>query len=208
MPIQIETKNTTENDQKWCSLMKTGDIIAFSGKNLGAKLIRWATNSPYSHLAIVLDTEPEEGGRISIAESTTFTMVPNFRNEKCSKGVQIHWLTNWLAAYKHDGQAWWIPLDRPLTAENRAKMQAWVWQVEQQKVRFGYHKAFAAWLKNKGGLKFNKWKDSSSLFCSELVVKALQIAGAIEPHIDASLQTPKDAIALPCFQERHPLLIK
>ena len=189
--------------------MKPGDIIAFSGKNLGAKLIQWATNSPYSHLVIVLDAERKEGGRVLIAESTTFTTVPNFRNQKCSKGVQIHWLTNWLAAYKHDGQqAWWLPLAQPLTAENRAKMQAWVWQLEQQKVRFGYHKAFAAWLNNQGGFQLNRWPDSSSLFCSELVVKALQIAEAIEPHIDASLQTPKDAIALPCFQERHPLLIK
>ncbi len=179
--------------------MKPGDIIAFSGKNLGAKLIRWGTNSPYSHLAIVLDREREEGGRVSIAESTTFTTVPNFRNEKCLTGVQIHWLTNWLAAYKHDGQAWWLPLDRPLTTENKTKMQAWLWNLERRKVRFAYHKALAAWLNNKGGFQLNRWQNSSSLFCSELVVKALQIAGAIEPHIDASFQTPKDAIALPCF---------
>lgn len=188
--------------------MKPGDIIAFSGKNLGARLIRLGTKSCYSHLAIVLDVERERGGRIAIAESTTFTSVLDFRNQKCSKGVQIHWLTNWLAAYKDDGQAWWLPLERPLTAENQTKMQAWLWKIETQKIKFSYQKALGAWLNKKGGSNWKNWQDSSTLFCSELVVKALQIAGVIEPHIDASVQTPKEAISLPCFQERHPLLVK
>lgn len=188
--------------------MKPGDIIAFSGKNLGAKLIRWGTKSCYSHLAIVLDVERERGGRITIAESTTFTTVRDFRNQKCSKGVQIHLLTNWLAAYKDDGQAWWIPLARPLTAENQAKMQNWLWNIESQKIQFSYQKALGAWLNKNGGFQLKKWQNSSTLFCSELVVKALQIAEVIGPHIDASIQTPKEAIALPCFQERHPLLVK
>ncbi|NEP27947.1 hypothetical protein, partial [Moorena sp. SIO3I6] len=98
---------------------KPGDLITFSGLKIDAALIRYFTGSDYSHTAIVLDSDLEANGnaKVAIAESTSYTSLPDFRNQKCKPGVQIHYLENWLNAYRNYGQAWWVPLAKPLSSE-------------------------------------------------------------------------------------------
>ena len=43
--------------------------------------------------------------------------------------------------------------------------------------------------------------DISNLFCSELVTKALQIAGIVDEHITPAEQTPADVVKFSCFGE-------
>ena len=92
---------------KILSHISPGDVIAFSGNGLDAKIIRWFTRSPYSHVAIVLETEclNKQCQDILIAESTAYTVLPDFKEQKRLKGVQVHWLSNWLDIYKTCGQA-------------------------------------------------------------------------------------------------------
>ncbi|MDJ0599008.1 MAG: hypothetical protein QNJ37_09245 [Crocosphaera sp.] len=194
------------------SNINPGDVIAFSGNGLDSKIIRWFTRSPYSHVIVVLDTKntDEKPKEILIAESTTYTTVPNFNEQKCIKGVQVHLLSHWLDAYKTCGKAWWFPLKQKLSQDKITQMQSWLWHHYHSQTPFACHKSVVA------GLTRNKYFDSeipekltktnTGFFCSELVTEALQIAGIINCKINPAYQTPKDLMNLDCFQEPKLIL--
>ena len=190
---------------------KPGDVIAFSGNGLDAKIIQWFTLSPYSHVGIVLDTKYANPNQdILIAESTTYTSVPNFNQQTCIKGVQVHWLIPWLQAYQTCGQAWLFPLQEKPSQDKTAQMQAWLWQLYRNRVPFSCPKSVAAWFSRNQYLdtnkKSNRSQESEGLFCSELVTEALQIAGTIDPELNPATQTPKNVIEKGCFQSPKLLL--
>jgi len=49
---------------------------------------------------------------------------------------------------------------------------------------------------------FENKPDFSSLFCSEMVTKVLQLGDFLPSAINPSEQTPADVIAYDCFKER------
>ena len=193
------------------SQISPGDVIAFSGNGLDSQIIRWFTRSPYSHVVIVLDTKypNQQCEDILIAESTTYTTVPDFQKQKCLRGVQVHWLSHWLAAYKACGRAWWFPLQQKLSHDRIAQMQSWLWHLYGNQIPFACRKSVGAWLATNKYLKAEAKEQSSpnsaGLFCSELVTAALQVAGIIDSKLNPAAQTPKDLMNLECFQE--PTLI-
>ncbi|NEP80219.1 MAG: hypothetical protein F6K17_11670 [Okeania sp. SIO3C4] len=193
------------------SHISPGDVIAFSGNGLDAKIIQWFTRSPYSHVAIVLETEYQNKQRedILIAESTAYTVLLDFKEQKRLKGVQVHWLSHWLDIYKTCGQAWWFPLQKKLSYNRITQMQSWLWDLNHNHTPYAFYKSVGAWLaQNKyfdGETNIKSSKTSASFFCSELVAKALQIAGTIDLKLNPATQTPGDLMSIPCFQE--PTLI-
>ena len=78
--------------EKMSDMIKPGDAIVFSGKSFNGKVVRWFTASLYSHIAIVMDTDRDcpTQGQIAIAEASSDTRIPDFRNEFRKPGVQIH----------------------------------------------------------------------------------------------------------------------
>lgn len=46
----------------------------------------------------------------------------------------------------------------------------------------------------------------STLFCSELVTRALQVAGVVDSQVDPTSQTPADVVGFSCFEK--PVQIK
>ncbi|NER87301.1 hypothetical protein [Moorena sp. SIO3A2] len=187
---------------------KPGDLITFSGLKIDAALIRWFTGSDYSHTVIVLDTDLEGNGtaKVAIAESTSYTSLPDFRNQKCKPGVQIHYLENWLNAYRNYGRAWWVPLAKPLSSEGIDKMQNWLWNLHERQVRYSCWKSIGAWLKVNRYLVPSDSQNIQRIFCSELVTQALQIAGSIDSSILACQQTPQEAVTFGCFEA--PVLLE
>ncbi|NEO19600.1 MULTISPECIES: hypothetical protein [unclassified Moorena] len=187
---------------------KPGDLITFSGLKIDAALIRYFTGSDYSHTAIVLDSDLEANGngKVAIAESTSYTSLPDFRNQKCKPGVQIHYLENWLNAYRNYGQAWWVPLAKPLSSEGIDKMQNWLWNLHERQVRYSCWKSIGAWLKVNRYLVPSDSQNIQRIFCSELVTQALQIAGSIDESVLACQQTPKEAVTFGCFEA--PVLLE
>ncbi len=188
-----------------------GDVIAFSGNGLDAKIIRSFTRSPYSHVAIVLETEclNKQCQDILIAESTAYTVLPDFKEQKRLKGVQVHWLSHWLDIYKTCGQAWWFPLNKKLSYDRIAQMQSWLWRLNNTRTPYAFCKSIGSWLaQNKYFNAETKGKSpnaSAGFFCSELVAEALQIAGTIDPKLNPAAHTPKDLMNIECFKE--PMLI-
>lgn len=194
------------------SHISPGDVIAFSGNGLDAKIIRWFTGSPYSHVAIVLETEylNKQCEDILIAESTNYTTLPDFQEKKRLKGVQVHWLSHWLDAYKACGRAWWFPLQQKLSYDKITQMQSWLWHLNDGHTPFAIRKSVGAWLaQNKyfdAQTNIKSSNTSAGFFCSEFVAKALQIAGIIDLKLNPATQTPGDLMSIPCFQEPKLIL--
>lgn len=180
--------------------MKTGDVIAFSGNGKVSQIIKWKTASPYSHVGIVLDTQTQSGiGKaVLMMESTALCKQPDDLSGKIINGVQIHFLSKKLEVY--NGKAWWLPLKELLPHYAAFNMQLWLRQTRTKRVNYDVIGAIQA------GVDLLEWipgihnePDFSSLFCSELVTKALQVAGVIADDINPSEQTPADVVKFGCF---------
>jgi hypothetical protein len=79
-------------------------------------------------------------------------------------------------------------------------MQTWLRQERAKQVKYDTIGAIEA------GINLFDWvpgiqnePDFSSLFCSELVTKALQVAGVVSETINPSNQTPADVTKFECF---------
>ncbi len=187
---------------------KPGDLILFSGLKVDAAVIRWFTKSDYSHVAIVLDTnrETNQQTNVKIVESTTYTGLPDFKNQKCKPGIQIHNLENWLNAYENYGKAWCVPLAKSLTSEGIDRMQNWLWNLYERQVSYSCWKSIGSWLKVNRHFVHYDSQSIEKIFCSELATQALQIAGAIDNSVFACQQTPHDVTTFPCFHS--PVLLE
>jgi len=189
-------------------LFKPGDLIVFSGLKIDATLVRWFTGSSYSHATIVLDTnlKGDTKQKIAIAESTSYTSLPDFQNRKCKPGVQIHYLETWLNAYRSYGKAWWVPLSKPLSYEGIENMQKWLWNLHDRQVRYSCWKSIGAWLKINRYLIDSDCQNIQQIFCSELVTQALQVAGVVDRSIIPCEQTPQETVDFNCFDA--PVLLE
>lgn len=169
------------------------DVIAFSGKGRMSEIIKWKTKSEISHVGIVYKVFPQagNGSRVMLIESTTLGNLPDIKTGELRKGVQLQFLSQRLASY--DGEAWLYPLRTIVSDANLARTQDWLTSAHTQKIEYDSFQAIGA------GLDFfdrllgieNK-EDLSSLFCSELVTKAFQIAGLVDKSVNPSEMTPKD----------------
>lgn len=178
--------------------LKTGDVIAFSGKGRVSEIIKWRTNSEYSHVGVVLDTTVNELGKtIFLVESTSLINIPDEITKELWKGVQIHILSNRLKSY--DGKAWVLPLKYPLKEQKKIEMQRWLRSIHEEKIPYDTIQAIGAGADLLDRLGLVNQPDFSSLFCSELVTKALQIADVVPPCINPSEATPADVAKFSCF---------
>lgn len=205
--------------------IRTGDVIAFSGKGLVSDLIKLVTKSPISHVAIVIGmgmgSDPHDP-RLMLCESTTQCSDPDAVSGEIIKGVQYQFLSQRIERY--DGDVYWLKLRPPqLHAPDDAGNTgdySWGgmcnWLASTHAARIPYDTAQAM---GSGVDLFDRLgigcghPDFSKLFCSELVVKALQIAGAAPESMNPSECTPADVCQLGCLYpmqaiKRHPSAAK
>ncbi|MGB3238106.1 MAG: hypothetical protein WBB29_07410 [Geitlerinemataceae cyanobacterium] len=201
----MRENSSLEQYERYRPQIKSGDVIAFSGNEGFSKLIKWASGSMFSHVGIVLNTNlsGELGGSVLIVESTVETRVRDATNSEVIKGVQLHWLSKRILMY--DGAVWWVPLKKPLPPEGLEKMQSWLRQTNNQRVPYDYVQVMGAGLDMFERLGIMNQVSLSTLFCSELVTKALQVSGAIDLALNPSEQTPNDVVNFPCFDAGLPL---
>lgn len=188
--------------------MKTGDVIAFSGKGGFSDVIKWATRSIYSHVGIIMEIDMRGGfdQSILLIESTTLTTIPEAKSTgEVIKGVQIHWLSKRVETY--NGSVWWVPLKDPLPQDKMMQMQSWLRDTRNKRTPYDTVQALGAGLDLFDKLGLANHPDFSHLFCSELVSKALQIAGVVDTKINPSEITPADVVNFNCLQH-PPVLIK
>lgn len=181
------------------SLVNPGDVIVFSGKDLPSHVVKIATQSDYVHVAIVLSVEDDrdDGNCILLAESHIDRSLPSIGTGSCRQGAQIQWLELRLQSCKEPVR--WSKLFPELNPAETVKLQSWLWEIEQAQVGYDYLQAIGA------GMGICTNTDFSSLFCSELVTRALQIVGRVVPNINASATTPAAVMAFPCLLPPVPI---
>jgi hypothetical protein len=181
-------------------LIKPGDVIAFSGKDIPSGMVKLATQSKYVHVAIVVWRDVKN---ILIAESHVDVSLPSVGTGKKALGVQLQWLDDRITQQK--SPTWWAALKTPLDESGLAKLRQWVQEIENQKVPYDFLQAIGVGLESLG-LKGLNHQDDRAYFCSELVTCALQLAGAIDTSLNPAQQTPAHVMAFPCFEPE--ILIK
>lgn len=186
--------------------IKPGDVLTFSNSDLPAIVVQTATQSPYVHAAIVLSVTPtdEVDDPILIAESHIDLRMPSVGTGERNFGVQTHWLAPKLANRR--GKAWWVPLREPLPEQRLANMQFWLREAEQQQVPYDIVQALGAGISEIANTRGIMQSDESALFCSELVTRALQVAGVVANTVNASEQTPANIVEFSCLDS--PILIQ
>jgi hypothetical protein len=185
--------------------IKIGDVVIFSAGDLPSTVVKVATRSQYVHAAIVLFTHQTQtsNGSIVIAESHVDASQPSLGTGERIIGAQHQWLDHRL---KSAGLVWWVPLKVPLTKVQRLRLQTWLKEIEAKRIPYDFRQVAGAALDVGDHLGLENNPDDKALFCSELVTRALQIAGVVESHINPAEQVPADIIRFPCFNP--PILIK
>ncbi|MEM8845370.1 MAG: hypothetical protein AAGB35_10065 [Pseudomonadota bacterium] len=180
--------------------LKTGDMIAFSGNGLISNLIKWKTNSPISHVAIVLSTQTSDlGDFVFICESTTLTTTADAITKELWQGVQIQLLSSRINHY--DGDIYIHPLTNHLSDQSKQTMVQWLRKKHQDKTPYDSKQALGSGLDLFDSIVGENTPDFSSLFCSELVTKALQLGGAVSTQLNPSEMTPVDCTEFSCFDQ-------
>ena len=183
------------------SQMKTGDLISFSGKGRVSNIIKGYTNSDISHVGIVYANE----GRVKIMESTSLNDIADIDTGEFVKGVQKQYLSERLKGY--DGQCYWQPLNVKIKDKYKDAMINWLSDAHGKRTPYDTIQAIGAGADIFDKIPgFENEEDFSSLFCSELVCKALQVADVVTSVINPSEQTPADVIGYRCFDKRIEII--
>ena len=183
-------------------VMRTGDVIAFSGKGRVSEVIKTYTRSDISHVGIVFKNE---NGRVIIMESTTLLDKPDLVTGEFIKGVQQQYLSDRIKAY--DGLVYWCGLTENIKIQKQADMIKWLSDVHGKRTSYDALGAVLAGSYALNTFDFARDEDFSSLFCSELVTKALQIAGVVSDKVLAASQTPQDVLNFKCIAPKVLLTI-
>lgn len=172
--------------------IKTGDVIGFSGKGRTSNIIKAGTFCDISHVGIVYRTQAD---RVVIMESTSLNNIADCVTGEFIKGIQQQYLSDRIKSY--DGQSYWYALNKPI--ENPQAMSNWLKDKHGKRVPYDTLQALGSALDI---LVPDNKEDFSKLFCSEMVTKALQVAGVVCDELNASEQTPADVIEFDCLDER------
>lgn len=146
--------------------MAPGDVIAFGGKGHFSRLIKWATRSPVSHVAVVIQARTVGDKLNWIAESST-------------GGVKLRRISQAIDTY--DGEVWWLKLSE----ESKQRLNTTAFNDFVVSHEGKPYDDLQCWLQPLG---VNS-EDFDKFFCSELVSAALE-AGQVISSINASEVTP------------------
>jgi len=182
--------------------MQPGDIIAFSGHSRFSRLIKLATDSNVTHIAIVCLSQVEHHG------STTVEIMESVKEDICPvtglpvTGVTRNRMSTKLASYH--GDVWWIPLSR----QTRAKLDYsaainFLMSVEGRPYDMPQAIQSGLDLLDPCDWVTHAVEDYSAFFCSELAAAALKYGGVLNPEFNPSESTPVDLIRLPVYGKNY-----
>lgn len=176
-------------------VVKTGDLIFFSGRGLTSWLIKRATRSDFSHVGIVV-RDPAFG--VLLVESTTLSKMPDLWTGRRTEGVQAVYLSQRIATYQ--GAVWIARGKRPLERAEEERLARVLYELRQRPYERSYwtlaRAALPNWLGGNG-------PDPSSLFCSELVAIALQAVGRLPMSPPADAYAPHELAWLADYVAPH-----
>ncbi len=171
--------------------VKAGDMVGFSSFSLLDIGINLATRGiPFYHIShvgvIANDFAPV------IYESTASDIGSCIIQKERVKGVQAHFLTQRIEAYK--GKVWLYPLARSLSFSQKRKLCNYLdSQIGVQYDTLGAFRSRDLSILEK--IIFRK-PDLHSLFCSEYCGEAHKVIGVIDPEVNCGKLNPNKLIRL------------
>ena len=185
MDSQTMRPSMAKNEQirKW---LNTGDLVLFQGDSLVSKVIRRVTNSPWSHVGMIMRLP--EYDYLALYESTGVGAFADLVSGKIQKGVQLVPLSDRIRNYEGNvaiRQLKGILLD----AKDRKAL------VDLRRELRGrpYERSALDLLNAAHDYEGEKMKeDLSSLFCSELVAECYQRLGLLSEEKASDEYTPSD----------------
>eukprot|EP01102_Stenamoeba_stenopodia_P014873 TRINITY_DN5004_c0_g1_i2.p1 TRINITY_DN5004_c0_g1~~TRINITY_DN5004_c0_g1_i2.p1 ORF type:complete len:312 (-),score=81.43 TRINITY_DN5004_c0_g1_i2:161-1096(-) len=176
-------------------VVKTGDLILFSGNSFVSTGIRLQYNSPYSHCGVVIIEENEENKKIEpfIYEADwgkDFTS-----GDKKVYGILRNRFEDRVHSYPGIG-IWYTPLKQKekLTKEEEERYVKYVKGLKAAGVPYDIPQALLM------GTPFISKEDEKAFFCSELVAAALKHVNRIPQNVNASRVDPFLAAGFDCFE--------
>ena len=168
------------------AVLRTGDLVLFSGKGGASAGIKWATFSRWSHVGLVVVLP--EYDFVTVWESSTTTTLLDLDTRQLNKGVQLAPLSARLAQYEGA-----VAIRRLSGVDFGTEDIGRLMQLRRELAGRPYEEdklelIKAAWDHTFGANS----EDLSSLFCSELVAEAYQCLGLLGPDKPSNEYVPAD----------------
>ena len=162
-------------------LMKPGDVIAFGGNGMLSSLIQEVTDSHVSHVGIIMQTDVSDGIFVN-------QLIESNGKKGGNTGVQVWRMSERVEEY--DGNIWWLPM---FVNFDRKKFVGFC--LSQVGKKYDAPQAIGS------AIDFlpDQEEDLDKLYCSELVVAALEDAGVLH-DINASEMTPADVCTFDIYK--------
>ena len=184
-------------------IMKPGDVIAFGGMGDVSEWIKSVTQSPVSHVAIVLRSSlsPADVSDDPSAMRSSPQIIEARGELDQYYGVSVRWLDEHIADYP--GIIWWLPLsDASRSRLDVEEFSTFLLGLEGRP--FDVPQAIGAGFDDLdhvpviGSLTHSR-EDISALFCSELVAAGLE-AGGVIGSLNCSEVTPVDLFRFAIYE--------
>lgn len=157
--------------------LKTGDIVLFSGKGLTAKIIRFGSRSKFHHVGLILRSSDDD---IFLLHSTA--------NYGGVKGVQVEFFSNVVKRSKD--KIFVRHIIPPLTGYQVQCLKNFRRTYEGTPYETNLLELILAGIGDKFNIQIKR--PTSSLFCSEMVIKALQAIDVLPLVLASHSFSPAD----------------
>jgi len=176
---------------------RTGDGLLASGK--GSRIstyIKWATRSPYSHYAQLVEARFCGQRELLVAESTMSSTIPDIvtvaaGKPEIIKGVQLHPFSKWVNAYQ--GEVWYCPLLDRLTFHEEKTLLDWIFEQRAKRVPYDLAQAMGAGI-DFWDYWFSNEPDFDKLYCTEFALRGFQVIGRLGKDVNPSESVPADML--------------
>lgn len=187
-PKKQKETNTIKKYMEVRDTLKTGDVVAFGGTNIGALIIRLFTWSLYSHVGLIVRVPmPENQSRIFFIEADD------------KKGVVLVRLSSKMVYYK--GHATLFKLKRLLCTAQTDEREIYKFSLGQLGKDYDMPAIKGISEKFLGVMNEIAPQDDGAFICSELVARTLQKGNYLPVSDNPSYKSPKDITELKCFEE-------
>lgn len=170
-------------------MLKTGDLVFFSGEGFVSNLIKIVTRSQWSHVGMVVRLD--ELDSVLLWESTTLSNAEDI-DGTYKHGVQLVSLSDRINLYRGEVAYRLIDFDR--TPEQLSALGALRAELKDRP----YERSLSELVESAfDWFGPENTPDLSSCFCSEIVAAALQKIGLLSSVKPSNEFTPSDLVAVP-----------
>jgi hypothetical protein len=182
--------------------ISNGDFFLFRGRSAFARLIRWRTQSVYSHVGVALWVDAGgRGPRLAILEA----LEPH--------GVRLYPFSRYLEECARQGVGVdWFKLDRSLVSANKVcayVLRQWGKPYAMRQLVFSFG-LIGGWLRKLLHVHVPVVDGEERFFCSELAAAAVEAGGYAPDSLDESLPAaiaPGSVALFPCLHRMGTLSI-